>query len=81
LSISKMSTHKCESEGCHKQSSFGNIGQKPQFCAEHKAVDMVNTTSERCDFLECNKRPNYGIFGEKASFCANHKHVGMVNVR
>ena len=71
----------CEDEVCTKCPAFGNSGERPKYCAEHKKEGMVNVTSKTCEDEDCTKCPAFGNSGERPKYCAEHKKEGMVNVK
>ena len=71
----------CEDEVCTKCPAFGNSGESPKYCAEHKKEGMVNKTSKTCEDEDCLKHAYFGNSGERPKYCAEHKKEGMDDVK
>jgi Rieske Fe-S protein len=73
----------CEHDGCTKQPSFNNPGERAgRFCASHKLGGMVDVLSKVCEHDGCTKQPKFNTPGKKGGlYCAAHKSEGMVNVK
>jgi EsV-1-7 cysteine-rich motif len=37
-----LSNRVCQTIGCQVTANYGNLGEKPRFCANHKDPDMIN---------------------------------------
>lgn len=60
--------------------SYGEDGQRAQFCPRHKRPGLVDVINRTCAFEGCRKRPHYNFPGERGHWCSTHKLQGMVNV-
>jgi len=65
---------------CNKQSNYGILGKKAEYCAEHKSDQMVDLSNKRCISNNCFKRAIYGLFGQKKEYCLEHKSNDMIDL-
>ncbi|CAM9597803.1 unnamed protein product [Ascophyllum nodosum] len=77
-----VTSRKCRTESCRKNSSFGVPGTKTaEYCAQHAPDGMINVFSLKCRIESCGKRRSFGVAGTKtAEYCAQHAPDGMVDV-
>lgn len=67
---------------CDKSAYFNITGQKAQYCASHKSVDMINVIDKICQENTCNKRALFNTPDYTAPlYCLTHKLDGMVNLK
>jgi hypothetical protein len=57
--------------GCERFASFGFMGDKPRFCAAHKAANHTYLR-RRCEVAGCDARPAYGL-GRGLTHCRAHR--------
>jgi hypothetical protein len=71
----------CLTEGCKKVAVYGAEYKKPLYCRDHKAEDMINSTTRQCKTVGCNKKPSYNLIGEnRGLYCVAHKTSEMLDV-
>ena len=59
-----VSHKRCVEEGCNKIPNYNFQGQKkPEFCTNHKKINMVNVKDKRCVEEGCNKIPAFNFAG------------------
>jgi hypothetical protein len=72
-------------KNCLIRSSYGNPGEKPTYCANHREAGMIDLVNDLCEGKDgdkaCTKGPTFGFEKKKARFCFDHKLEGMENVR
>lgn len=82
-----VNSKKCLREGCETRAQFGNLGEFPQFCDEHKAPGMKNlrnmTDGQMCTFVDekgnrCQSQRSYGYPNGKQERCGAHQETGMI---
>lgn len=61
-------------------SSYGSAGERPQYCAAHRTVDMLDVKSKACEEGGCDRRSSFGVQGKSPRFCAKHRPYGTVDV-
>lgn len=71
----------CQEDGCKISAVFGNKGEKPMYCSEHKYFGMINLKSKRCESDACDLIAVYGIKGGKIQFCKKHSKEGMIDIK
>ena len=66
---------RCVEEECNKIPNYNFPGQKkPEFCSNHKKINMMNVVSKRCVEEECNKQPDFNYSDEdNGKYCSKHK--------
>ena len=66
---------------CKKNAFYGNPGEPPLYCRNHRKDGMVNIVHPTCEEEGCfSSSRAFGYPGQKGSTCKNHALEGMVNV-
>jgi hypothetical protein len=71
----------CHYEGCKRDATHANPGEKAKVCLTHKTVDMINVFEKKCTYPGCSTRPIFNIRGKSPIFCTVHKQPGMIDVK
>ena len=81
VNVKAFKTKKCKHPGCKVQPSFGFLGEKSQFCNEHKEKDMIDVINKKCVHEECKTRARYEYFGQiTPKYCLEHKEKDMTDI-
>jgi very-short-patch-repair endonuclease len=63
--------NKCQFKSCKNTPLFGSFGKNPQFCSDHKQINMINLVLQsKCDILECDNE--YDIIIKDQKYCLTH---------
>lgn len=71
----------CRHQDCTTSASFGFLGKKAEYCAQHALSSMTRIYLQTCSYQGCGITANYGLEGDKkATYCSQHALEKMVNI-
>lgn len=65
---------------CPKMAAYSHDGENPEYCGDHREIEMINVYAEICRNKDCKKFASYGVSGKtNRIYCALHKKKGMID--
>jgi hypothetical protein len=71
----------CKFKDYNKQSTFGLLDGKVEYCSKHKSEKMIDLKHDLCLFEGCEYQASYGELKGKRLFCKTHKEKEHIQLK